>query len=87
MLAKRFGLNRNFDNLALSPENCFWLTEGENFKEKANIVQTTRIGISQAKDIPWRWYLKSSRSVSKRVRGDRIPPKNKCWEPSKFEGL
>jgi len=87
LLAKRFGLNRNFDNLSLSPENGFWLTEGENFKEKGNIVQTTRIGISQAKDIPWRWYLKSSRSVSKRVKGDRIPPKNKCWSPSTFEGL
>ena len=87
LLAKRFGLNKNFDNLNLSPANDFWLTEGENLTRMGNIVQTTRIGISQAKDIPWRWYLKSSRSVSKRVRGDRIPPKNKCWEPSTFEGL
>ena len=89
LLAKRFGLNRNFDNLALSPANDFWLTKGEHLKKMGNIniVQTTRIGISQAKDIPWRWYLKSSRSVSKRVKGDRIPPKNKCWSPSTFEGL
>ena len=87
LLAKRFGLNRNFDNLSLSPTNDFWLTEGENYQEMGNIVQTTRIGISQAKDIPWRWYLKNSRSVSKRVKGDRIPPKNKSWSPSTFEGL
>jgi len=87
LLAKRFGLNRNFDNLPLSPTNDFWLTEGENLTRLENIVQTTRIGISQAKDIRWRWYLKSSRSVSKRVKGDRIPPKNKCWAPSTFEGL
>ena len=87
LLAKRFGLNRNFDNLPLSPSNDFWLTEGKILMGMGNIVQTTRIGISQAKDIPWRWYLKSSRSVSKRVRGDRIPPKNKCWSPSTFEGL
>ena len=87
LLAKRFGLNKNFDNLQLSPANDFWLTEGESLTRTGNIVQTTRIGISQAKDIPWRWYLKSSRSVSKRVRGDRIPPKNNCWEPSTFEGL
>ena len=86
-MAKRFGLNKNFDNLHLSPANDFWISEGENLTRMGNIVQTTRIGISQAKDIPWRWYLKSSRSVSKRVRGDRIPPKNKCWEPSIFEGL
>ena len=87
LLAKRFGLNKNFDNLHLSPANDFWLTEGENLTRMGSIVQTTRIGISQAKDIRWRWYLKSSRSVSKRVRGDRIPPKNKCWSPSTFEEL
>ena len=87
LLAKRFGLNRNFDNLPLSPANNFWVTKGESLKKTGNIVQTTRIGISQAKDIPWRWYLKSSRSVSKRAKGDRIPPKNKCWTPPTLEGL
>ena len=87
LLAKRFGLDRSHNNLLLSPENDFWLAEGSNSAKTGKIVQTTRIGISQAKDIPWRWYLESSRSVSKRVKGDRIPPKNKCWEPSTFEGL
>ena len=87
LLAKRFGLNRNFDNLPLSPENDFWLIKGADLKEMGNIIQTKRIGISQAKDIPWRWYLKSSRSVSKRVKGDRIPPKNKCWSPPTCERL
>jgi len=71
----------------LSPTNNFWLTEGENFTQMKNIVQTTRIGISQAKEIRWRWYLENSRSVSKRAKGDHIPPKNKCWSPSSFEGL
>ena len=87
LLSKRFGFNRNHNNLRLSPENDFWLTKGENFKEMGKIVQTTRIGISQAKDIPWRWYLESSRSVSKRVKGDRTPPTSQCWQPSSFEGL
>ena len=87
LVAKRFGLNRNFDNLPLLPSNDFWLKKGESLIKTENIVQTTRIGISQAKDIPWRWYLKSSRSVSKRVKGDRIPSKNKCWSPSTLEEL
>ena len=87
LLARRFGLNRNHDNLLLSPENGFWLTEGVDSKKINNIVQTTRIGISQAKDIPWRWYLESSRSISKRVKGDKNPPSDKCWTPSSFEGL
>ena len=87
LLAKRFGLNRNHNNLFLSPKNNFWLTEGESLKNIGKIIQTTRIGISQAKDIPWRWYLESSRSVSKRVKGDKTPTTSKCWYPSSFEGL
>ena len=87
LLAKRFNLEKNHNNLFLSPENDFWLAAGENINQIGKIVQTTRIGISQAKDIPWRWYLESSRSVSKRVKGDKTPPKNKCWSPSTFEGL
>ena len=86
LLTKRFGLEMNHNNLRLSPENNFWLNEGANFKKMGEIVQTTRIGISQAKDIPWRWYLESSRSVSKRVKGDKPPPTDKCWNPSSFEG-
>jgi len=87
LLTKRFGLTKNHNNLLLSPENNFWLSKGENFKKSGAIIQTTRVGISQAKDIPWRWYLESSRSVSKRVKGDKTPPTNKCWYPSSFEGL
>lgn len=30
------------------------------------LVQTTRIGLTQGVDIPWRWYLKDCRAVSKR---------------------
>ena len=87
LLAKRFGLNLSHNNLPLLPESGFWLTQGEDSKKMGGIVQTTRIGISQAKDIPWRWYLESSRSVSKRAKGNKIPPTNKCWRPSSFEGL
>ena len=86
LLAKRFGLNLNHNNLLISPENGFWLTEGSDSKTKKNIVQTTRIGISQAKEIPWRWYLQHSRSISKRAKGDKTPAKNQCWLPSSFEG-
>jgi DNA-3-methyladenine glycosylase len=32
---------------------------------QTDIVQTTRIGISQAKDVPWRWYIAGNPYVSK----------------------
>jgi DNA-3-methyladenine glycosylase len=33
--------------------------------ESSGIVQTTRIGISQGKDVPWRFYVKDNEYVSK----------------------
>ncbi|NBU98670.1 MAG: DNA-3-methyladenine glycosylase [Spirochaetia bacterium] len=34
--------------------------------KKFNIIQTTRIGITQGMDLPWRWYLDESKSISQR---------------------
>ncbi len=85
LVARRFGLNRSHDSWPISVENGLWLSERSS-KSASNmhkIVNTTRIGISKAKDLPLRWYLQSSRSVSKRAKGDRCPTREKAWQPEK----
>ena len=81
LLAKRFELNRSHDSLPISLENGLWLAKRSTEVSMQRIIQTTRIGISKAQDLPWRWYLHDSRSVSKRVKGDHCPSKKKDLHP------
>ena len=81
LLARRFGLNRSHDSLSISLENGLWVAGRPRSEGMQNIIQTTRIGISKAQDLPWRWYLQGSRSVSKRAKGDHCPSKMTAWTP------
>ena len=81
LLARRFGMDRAHDSCSVCGENELWLAPRPAALEHPALVTTTRIGISQAQDLPWRWYLQASRSVSKRMRGDRMPPRSSCWIP------
>ena len=68
-----FELANRFNSLKVLENNKLWITNRNlNFDTK-DFIQTTRIGITKAKNIRWRWYLQRSRSVSKRERGDKTP--------------
>ena len=73
LVTKTFGIDTSLDYLKVLENNSLWIDKRESNLQNKDLVQTTRIGITKAKNIKWRWYLKSSRSVSKRVKGDRTP--------------
>ena len=82
LLARRFGIDLRHDSLRVTGENDLLIASPSSLRSKGIIVNTTRIGISKAKDLPWRWYMQSSRSVSKRVAGDKCPSLSQAWIPS-----
>ena len=73
LVTRTFGIDTSLNSLNVLHNNSLWITQRESTIEKKDLIQTTRIGISKAKNIKWRWYLKNSRSVSKRLKGDRTP--------------
>lgn len=70
-LCKVLEIDRTFSGSPLDAGHALRLEHrSEQFQQAVeegtiNFVQTTRIGISQGIDLPWRWYVGNSTAVSK----------------------
>ena len=73
LVTKTFGIDVSFNSLEVLNNKSLFIAQRDSNLEEKDLIQTTRIGISKAKNIKWRWYLKNSRSVSKRLKGDKTP--------------
>jgi DNA-3-methyladenine glycosylase len=71
-LCQALAVDQTLNNQLLQPEASLWLEpRTPEFQEQLAsgnlaVTQTTRIGLTQGVDLPWRWYLTSSPAVSKR---------------------
>lgn len=65
-LCRELKITKELNEIDLtSEESCLWLEEGIKIP-KSKIHTTTRIGIRQAADYPWRFYVKENVFVSKK---------------------
>ena len=75
LVTRTFDIDISFNSLDVLNNKSLCITPRNSDLDEKDLIQTTRIGISKAKNIKWRWYVKNSRRVSKRLKGD-ISPKS-----------
>jgi DNA-3-methyladenine glycosylase len=71
-LCRALEIDLGLNGVCLEQGQPLWLEhrspewQGQFDQGKYALVQTTRIGLTQGVDLPWRWYLQGSTAVSKR---------------------
>ena len=65
-LCRALQITKEFNEADLTSEDSGLFIEEGIIVPKKQIIETTRIGIKQAADFPWRFYIKDSLHVSKK---------------------
>jgi DNA-3-methyladenine glycosylase len=71
-LCRWLEIDRGLSQVPLMEGKPLWIEHPKQGNRQAiaspsfELIQTTRIGLTQGAEIPWRWYLKDSKAVSKR---------------------
>lgn len=77
-LCRHLNIDRSLSQVPLRQGQPLWIeypslevetaiaTHPASAPQPLELIQTTRIGLTQGAEIPWRWYLKGSAAVSKR---------------------
>ena len=73
-MTKKFLIDFELNNLKIFDNDLLIITQPSKRIEENELVQSKRVGINKAINLKWRWYLRQSRSISKRVKGDKNPP-------------
>lgn len=64
-LCRELQITKELNEIDLTSDSLLWIEEGIKVP-KNKIHTTTRIGIKQAADYPWRFYVRENKFVSKR---------------------
>lgn len=64
-LCRFFNLTKKHNNIDCTNSDSPIYLLDEGVYKTFDTVQTSRIGISNAKDYPWRWYIKGNKYVSR----------------------
>lgn len=71
-LCRTLKIDRSLNGTVLKPDQPLWLEPRSDAIEQAiangafKIIQTTRIGLTQGVELPWRWYVAGCSAVSRK---------------------
>lgn len=71
---KALGIDLALNDTPLSPQGGLYVTRPRSGSRSPPLVATTRIGISQGLEAPWRWYWEGHPAVSVPARRARGAP-------------